>query len=162
MSKKYVLPLVIVGLLLVGVALLGVTLVTSNDEFVKDITLIESDFTHKSLEFSANGLKPGDVREYTINLKGKSSGNYTLNLDFAEVKEGALKNFVDVTLEQGETHYTYKLCELLEGKTVSFTCKIGVTNATVIKVIYSMPIETGNEAQNATADFAINLTAEKF
>lgn len=162
MRKKYVLPIVIVALLLVGVALLTMVLSTTNNEFVKNITLNEKDITRESLEFSANGLKPGDVREYTINLKGKSVGIYTLVFDFVEVENGTLKNFVDVAMQYGQESYTFKLSELLEGKTVSFQCRIGVKDSTVVKVIYSMAVDIGNEAQSATTDFAINLTAEKF
>ena len=160
--KKYVLPVVIAVMLLVGVTIWTVVLLTTDNEFVKDITLKEKDVTRESLEFSANGLKPGDVREYTINLKGKSAGNYTLNLDFVEVDDGALKNYVDVALQYGDKSYTYKLSDLLDGKAVSFNCRIGISSATVIKVIYSMPTDTGNEAQKATCDFRVNLTAEKF
>ena len=160
--KKYVLPIATVVLLLVGVAILTVALLTNNNEYVKDITLKGNDVTRESLEFSAGGLKPGDVKEYTINLKGKSAGNYTLNFDFVEMDDGALKNYVDVALQYGGKSYTYKLSELLDGKTVSFNCRVGVSNATVIKVIYSMPLSAGNEAQKATCDFRVNLTAEKF
>ena len=159
--KKYVLPIVTVVLLLVGVAIWTVVLLTTNNEFVKDITLNEKDITHETLEFSAGGLKPGDVREYKINLKGKSAGIYTLKLDFVETDNGALKNYVDVALQYGGKSFTYKLSELLEGKTVSFECHIG-TKATVIELIYSIPQDIGNEAQKATCDFKVNLTAEKF
>ena len=162
MSKKYVLPIAAVMLLIVGVALLITVLTTANDDVVQDITLSANDITRESLEFSANGLMPGDVREYTINLKGKSAGSYNVMLDFGVVEDGALKNFVDVTVQQGDRAHTYKLYELLDGKPVSFNCRIGSMQATVIKVIYSMPAEIGNEAQNASVDFAINLTAEKF
>ena len=161
MRLKYVLPIVAVILLLSGVAILTMVLWTTNDGFVRDISLKENGTTRESLEISANGLKPGDVREYTINIKGKSSGTYALNFDFVEVNSGALKNYVDVSLQYGDQTYNYKLCELLEGKPVSFNCRIG-GGTTVIKVIYSMSQDTGNEAQRTSTDFTVNLTAEKF
>ncbi|MCH5152453.1 MAG: hypothetical protein J1F68_00625 [Clostridiales bacterium] len=159
--RKYVLPIVTVVMLLVGVGLLVTVLLTTDNDLMKDITLNDNDITREKLEFSASGLNPGDVREYTINLKGKSAGTYMLNFDFVEVDNGALKNYVDVALQYGQDCYTYRLSELLEGKTVSFNCRIGA-KTTVIKVIYSMPLDTGNEAQNATTHFTVNLTAEKF
>lgn len=162
MKYKFILPIAAVLLLLCGITLLATQLYTPNSDVIKEITLKDTEITSEILEFSASGLKPGDVREYTINLNGKSAGSYNLNFDFAIVKDGTLKNFVDVTLQQGKSSYTYKLSELLNGKTVSFTCNIGINSATAIKIIYSMSIDIGNEAQNATADFAINLTAEKF
>ena len=161
MRLKYVLPIVAVVLLLVGVAILTTVLLATNDEFVKDVSLKENDITRESLEFSANGLNPGDVREYTINLKGKSAGTYALSFDFVEVGNGALKNFVDVALQYGDKTFNYKLAELLDGKPVSFNCRIG-GGTTVIKVIYSMSQDTGNEAQRTSTDFTVNLTAEKF
>lgn len=161
MRLKYFLPIAAVVMLLLGLAILVAVLPTANDAFAREITLKDNDVTRETLEFSASGLKPGDTKEYTINLKGKSVGNYELSFEFVEVKKGALKNFVDVTLQYGKDSYTYRLYELLEGKTVRFNCRIGAMDATVIKVIYSMSTSVGNEAQNETTDFRVNLTATK-
>ena len=161
MKLKIFFPIAAAVLLLVGAGLLAVILLTPNNDFVKDITLKDNDITSETLNFSANGLKPGDEREYTLNINGKSAGSYKLYFDFVESQSGALKDFVNVTLLYGDKGETYALSDLLNGAAVCINCNVGVTSGAVIKVIYSMPIGVGNEAQNATTDFAINLTAAK-
>ena len=155
------LPIAAVLLLLVGVALMAVLLTTPNNTLVHDVTLDDNQVTHDSLNFSVNGLLPGQERGYTVNLKGTRSGNYAVSLEFVEKNEGALKNYIDVTVRCGENERIYKLSELLGGTTVSITCKVTAAQPTVIQVIYTIPQEVGNDAQNATADFVINLTAEQ-
>ena len=161
MKLKIILPIAAVALLLVGVVLLALTLGLPKNEFVKDLTLNDSDVTQENIELSANGLIPGDSREYTLNFKGKATGNYSLSFEFVEVGQGALKDFVDVTLQCGENVYSYKLAQLLDGTSVNFHCRISTQEVTVVKIIYSMSEDVGNGAQNATADFTINITAKK-
>ena len=161
MKLKIFLPIAAAVLLLVGAALLAVLMTTPNNNLVQDVTLKDNDVTRESLEFSANGLLPGEARGYTINLKGSSAGSYAVKLEFVEVTDGALKEYVEVTVRCGDQEHTYKLSELLAGTTVEVSCKVKAKETTVIEVIYEIPEEVDNSAQSATADFVINLTAEQ-
>ena len=161
MKLKIILPIAAVVLLLVGVVLMGLTLASPNSSFIKDVTLNDSGTTQETLEMSANGLTPGDVREYTLNFKSQSSGSYMLNFQFVELSDGALKDFVKVTLLCDDSSATYNLSDLLGGEVATLKVKVVSKQNCVVKVIYEIPIEVGNEAQNATADFTVNLTAEK-
>lgn len=163
MKKLHLILIAVVAVLLAGVVMLAVVLF-NNNEFIKNITLSPDGTTSEKLEFSANGMGPGGKpREYTINLKSKLSDRYIVTLEFEETEEGTLKNFVNVTLQFGdEEPTTYLLAELLDGQTVTFECNINSGATFSIKVTYAIPSEVGNEAQGATADFDIILTAERF
>ena len=160
MKLKIILPIVAVALLLFGVVLMALTLASPNSSFIKDVTL-NDDGVEQELEMSANGLIPGDSREYTLNLKGQSTGDYSLNFAFVVLNDGALKDFVKVTLQCGDKSDTYNLSDLLGGQVATLKIKTIAKQTTVVKVIYSIPSEVGNEAQNATVDFTVNLSADK-
>lgn len=160
MPKKYILLAAIAAVMILGVVILAVV-ISTGDDFVHNITLAENGRTMQKLEFSVSGLAPGGSREYTLNLKSQVDAHYSIALDFAEQGDGALKNFVDVTILCGEQSHTYSLADLFEGKTTQFDLDIGRGRSAVITITYSMPQSVGNEAQGATADFVINLTAER-
>ena len=161
MKLKIFLPIAAVALLLFGVVLLALTVSSPHSELVKDVTLSDTDVTQETLETSANGLIPGDSREYTLNFKGQSSGNYTLKFQFVELNDGALKDSVKVTFVYGDKSDEYDLAYLLKGNIVTLNIKVLPKQATTLKLIYSIPLTVGNEAQNATADFVINLSGDK-
>ena len=87
--------------------------------------------------------------------------NYKLKFEFEEIEDGELKKYVYVKLQYGDKSEERKLSDLLNGETISFDCKVDTKKVTVIKVTYSMPSKIGNEAQKATSDFVIKLTAEQ-
>lgn len=159
MKVKRILLIALALVILLGVVLVAL-LLANNDKIVKNIKLKEDGITKESLEFSANGLHPGDEKEYTINITSSVVGKYSVKFDFIEDKDGLLKSFIDVTLTYGDTSYTYTLAELLDGQTINFVCDVSNEPA-VITVKFVMPIETGNEAQGTYADFFANLTIER-
>ena len=160
MKLKYILPIAAVILLIFGVVLMAITLTSSDEEFVKNITLNDKEVTKENIEFSANGLNPGETKQYTINLAGSSSGEYAFTLDFVEQQDGALKDYVDVTVWYGEESQTFKLSELLNGRSINFRYTFDTHGKAVIKIAYSIPIEIGNEAQNVTSDFTVTITVK--
>lgn len=153
---KRILLIALAVTILLGIVLVAL-LLSTNDKLVKNIKLKEDDVVKENLEFIANGLHPGDTKEYTLNITSKIAGDYTVDFEFIEEKHGLLKNFIDVTLEYEGTSYTYKLVELLDGQTIQFTCHISKEPA-VILVRFVMPIDVGNEAQGTSADFFASLT----
>lgn len=159
MKVKRILLIALALVILLGIVLV-VLLLVNNDKIVKNIKLKEEGVTKEKLAFSANGLHPGDEKEYTLNITSKVAGKYSIHFDFIEDKDGLLKSFIDVTLTYGEQSYTYSLAELLDGQTVDFVCEVS-NDPAVITVKFVMPIETGNEAQGTYADFFADLTIER-
>lgn len=136
----------------VGIAVICIVLTTNKTLKIK---LDDSGVTHAELKFSANGLLPAESREYSVVLQAKTSGTYNVTLEFVG-ENSILGDFVDVTVEYDGGKAEHSLAEMLNGETVEFTCEIAKKSA--IKIIYTMPEETGNEAQGASADFDILLT----
>lgn len=162
MSKRNIILIAIVAVILAGVVLLAVVMF-NNNEFIKNITLSEDGVTHETLEFSANGLHPGETRAYTLNLKSVITDRYIISFAFEETKDGELKNYIDVILTYGDEKYECKLADLLDGQTLSFeNVAIEADETAVITITYYMPEDVGNEAQKTTADFDIILTATRF
>lgn len=139
----------------VGIAVICIVLTTNNSIKIK---LDDSGVTQAELKFSANGLEPTESREYSILLQASSSGTYNVTLEFVGEKS-ILGDFVDVTVEYEGGKAENSLANLLNGETVEFTCEI--TKKSAIKIIYTMPEDTGNEAQGASADFDILLTVAR-
>lgn len=164
MSKRNFILIAVVAVILAGVVLLAVVMLNNND-FVKNVTLSENGITHETLEFSANGLHPGDTREYTLNLTSPISDRYIIEFAFEETYDGKLKEYIDVTVKcsGSEGWYEYKLVDLLDGQTLTFNNVVFEADEEVVFTItYTMPLDVGNEAQRATADFYIHLTATRF
>lgn len=164
MKLKIFLPIAAVVLLLAGVVLLALTLASPSNDFIKDVTLNDNGTTQETLEMSANGLIPGDSREYTLNFKGQSTGSYALNFEFVEIRNSFPEDSVKVTFKYGEKEdesATYDLLDLLGGQVVTLKLKVVAKRATAVRVIYWLPLEVGNDAQNAAVDFVVNLSADK-
>lgn len=139
----------------VGIAIICIVLTTNKTIKIK---LDDSGVTQAELKFSANGLEPAESREYSILLQASTSGTYNVTLEFVGEKS-ILGDFVDVTVEYEGGKAENSLANLLNGETVEFTCEI--TKKSAIKIIYTMPEDTGNEAQGASADFDILLTVAR-
>jgi len=150
---------------LVSVMVTGVTLVyylqsNPQENFERNVTLESEGVTEETFEFSALDLKPGDVIEYKINLNNATEDLYEVSLVFTEEKDGGLKEYVDVELQCGNRKVSKKLKALFEDSNpVKFDCKVGSGEIPVVYVRYIMQESVGNEAQDATADFKIVLTA---
>lgn len=114
----------------------------------------------ETVEFSSVNIKPGDSDEYVLALTSQLPGDCVLTLDFEEIEKGKLKQYLDVKIEmEGETLYEGSLEDLFEEENVlTKRCQIKKRKKYEIKVTYSMPLEVGNEAKRATADFLLNIT----
>ena len=159
MKKKYILGIVLIAAIIFGIILLIVQC-SSDKDFVKNVTLSENGVTREELEFSAANLKPGDSRDYILNLKCKTDGKYAIGLAFSEEKDGGLRNYVTVTITYEDFSVAYTLDELFKGRIVELDCNIS-SDPAQIHVIFTMPSEVGNEAQGAETDFIVILTAER-
>ena len=105
-------------------------------------------------------LKPGESYYYTVILACKTEGRYEITLQFEEIKKGGLENYVNVETSCNGTVHHNALNALLESEDgITFICELKKSPATEIKILYSMPVEVGNEAQGTELDFNVSLTA---
>ncbi len=103
-------------------------------------------------------LRPGEDFEYKVKFKSRAADDYDIGIEFKEVGESTLKDFVNVEICYGEEVYVHTLCEMLdENKKVNFVCALGEEPAQ-ITIRFSMPEEVGNEAQGTVADFDVLLS----
>lgn len=151
---KIVLIAICVALAFTGVAIWGLVQ-KSGDELKENTTIKIEGETSKTLHANLSGFYPGASKEYTINLSGDSAKDYEISLSFRDDNSEGLKNYLTVEIVTGEKSIEKSLSELLEGKEITLG-----KNATEIKIAYSMPTETGNEAQGASAAFYIDLKAK--
>ncbi len=107
-------------------------------------------------------LYPGSQELMELNVKSKLSGNFEVALEFSEIDDGGLKNFITVEiLFDGEVKVIKNLYELLDGNKITFDCKINSSIRSNLKIIYKMPIETDDTAQDTTASFNVGLKIDK-
>ncbi len=132
----------------------------AQSDFTEEITVEINGATTSVLKIGELNLKPGEDREYAVKLKSRADGEYKIGLNFAETTDGGLKGFIDTEITCGGETYTKTLLELLSGEEeIAFICPLKGDVATRIFIHYYMPIEVGNEAQGAVADFDVVLTA---
>lgn len=117
-----------------------------------------------SEEYTVSNLKmyPGSQEVNELLIKSKVSGNFEIDLEFSEITSGELKNFVMVeVLFDGELKANERLSSLLDGNKITFGCEINSSSRSSLIIIYKMPIETGDTAQDTTASFNVGLKIDK-
>lgn len=145
-------------LLIAGTAVTGYMLLNLDSRDIIDVELNEQGSA--TVEFTSDGIKPGDTLEYVLAVDSELPGTCVLTLDFEEIKKGTLKDHLYVTVEvEGEVLCETLLSELLvSDEPLSTTVKVSKREAFEIKVRYALPLETGNEAKNASVDYLLNIT----
>lgn len=131
-------------------------------KFENSITVTENGVTESILTVKDLTLTPGAARDYHVNLVCDATGLYHIIVDYEEVHDGGMKDFVDVRIMFGEREiFNGCLGRLLDGEIVTFDGELDHSEPLVLSFYYEMPIETGNEAQGTSADFDIVLTIRK-
>ena len=149
---------VVCGFILAGVGLTVGVLVGSKDRNTLRVELQEG--KPESIVFEDLNMAPGKSTEYTISLTNDVTGDCALSFSFEELEDSPLKQYVYATVEiNGESVCDELLADLLDGHEITTDITLHRSEPTTVTVRYSMPVEIGNEAQNTTASFQINLTA---
>ena len=119
-----------------------------------------------AVEFSELDLIPGESVEYDVNLHSEMNVEAFVTLEFKridEIPEGVakLEDYAYARIMLGDEVLCESLIsELLNNETrVTFECAIGTDDHCNLKIMYYMPSEVGNEAQNAEASFEMIITA---
>lgn len=114
----------------------------------------------ESVEFQDLSLSPGEQSQYTISLKKGEIERYEVSLHFEATGSATIAKYTDVRVEMnGELLCERKLSECFNDEALTFDCDFSDQEKYDVTVIYSMPKDVGNEAQNAQADFVLNITA---
>lgn len=117
----------------------------------------------KEITFESLALVPGDECEYDVVLKrdrAQSYGTYILTLDFVEIAESPLKEYARVRILLDDTPvYDELLVTAMDDENLVMTVDFEGRKKADMKIQYYLPLEVGNEAKKATAQFKLVLTA---
>lgn len=145
-------------LILIGVALTTYMMTTPNQRNVINVH-IENGKT-QAIKFEDLCLIPGEECEYTILLDSVAASNYDLMFDFHETEEKTLKNYAYARIEiNDEVICDQLLATLFDGDDMTLPVDLTEDKKTAIKIVYYLPEDVGNEAQNAEAIFELLITA---
>ena len=146
-------------LILIGVLLAYLTLTRKSDPDVIEVRLTNGKTNIVSFEDLA--LIPGQSAQYTVKLKPGLSSTCTLGLDFVEVgSQNSLKDYARVRVMAKDTVlYDESMAIAFEKEGLVFPVNFLMRQNTELEIIYYLPIEVGNEAENAEAAFELHLTA---
>ncbi len=119
------------------------------------------------VEFRDLEMHPGDSAEFDLAITHEVEGECQLTLDFidsapAEVTNN-LKEYIKVIIIfNGEKIYEEDLTKAIDAELAPIDCVLDEKEPVEMKIIYLMPIEVGNEAENAEAfiDLAIKVSNE--
>ena len=115
-----------------------------------------------TVNFDDLALLPGHSSEYKIFLGGDVKNDCNVTLKFAESGDKDLKKFVYAKIEyNGKNVYGKDMLleELFKADAVTFPCELSNGEDHIIKITYYMPVEVSNEAENAEADFVLEIVA---
>ena len=150
---KYIIIIISVVLTLTGVVIWGTL---QNNDNLEENTVVEiNGETSKTLKADIKGLYPGQTVDYTISLTGDYAEEYSTTLNFFGDNGGALKKYMLVCIATENVTLEKPLQELLDGEAISLGQ--GISQVTIS---YTMPIETGDEAQGASVVFYVELNAK--
>ncbi len=144
---------------LIGVAI-GIRNMNKRDANVTDTTIMVDGEELTTSEVSLSGMAPGETKAYTMSLTADKQGTYEVTLDFQGEGDNSLGAYVMVCITIGDSVIDEALLsEYLDGRAVNFRCDLTPETERLLKVTYAMDVDIGNEAQGATADFVIVLSA---
>lgn len=152
---KVVLILVCVAMAFTGVGIY-MSLQSQNKLEANTQINVEGETTSQTLKAKLTGFYPGCTQQYQISLNGELADSYTVTLSFRnDKKQGGLENFITVVISTSNFTLEKPLKDLLNDEVIDLG-----TNASQITISYTMPTDTGDEAQGTTCDFYVDLTAK--
>ena len=145
------------AMLLIGVGMTGWMLGTRDD---REAVRIDLDGQIDPIGFENLCLIPGESCSYTFRMKGDVAKEYDVHLRFEETEEKTLKNFAYVRIEtNGQVLCDELMATAFEGEGIELHVDLSQVKQQDLIITYYMPLEVGNEAQNAEAIFDLLITA---
>lgn len=152
----YIIVLTIVTIITVGIISKYLSAYTEKDNELN----VNGNYASKEFKVDLKNFSPGSSQSFEIDINIKRRKPYIVTLDYNELEAGTLKEFLNVMIKvNGEKICEKSLKELLESDTViTFESIKKATGPIKIEFEYNMPVEVGNEAQNATSKIKIDIT----
>ncbi len=163
MSKK--IPdffiLITVFVIMLGLVL-GVWVYTSQDKFFNEKTFVLNDRSQSEFSVDLSDIYPGRTISYKICLKANKGDYFNITIELDELGESSLADFLGFEIRyEGETIDKASLKEYVEGKKCNFKADFSEKKTVEVEFVYIMDVGVGDEAQGATADFNIVLSAKR-
>lgn len=115
----------------------------------------------ETVPFEKLGLVPGDSVTYDLYLSTTDGPTKSVYLEFYEVQDSPLKDFVRVRILVNDEELCDELLgDLMDSGKIDFNMDLSVGDECKVTLVYYMPIEVGNEAANAEAWFDLCITAQ--
>ncbi len=162
LNRNFKRILLIIASLLI---LIGIVLMAWAYFIHREKTVIKVDLgLSESIKFEELCLLPGEQCDYDLKfVKNGSENSYELTLKFRELEtkeEHRLQEFAYARIEAGgEILYDELLIDAFEDEGLTLTVNFKEDINTELKILYYLPIDVGNEAQNAEALFELLITA---
>ena len=152
-----IIMVVLSSMLLIGVAMTIWMLLTRED---REGVRVDLDEPIAPIGFEHLCLIPGESCTYTLHLRGDGVSKYDVCLQFVETEEKTLKHFTYIRIESNGVVLCDELMEkVFEGDGIELQVDLRRTKQQDVTITYYMPLEVGNEAQNAEAFFDLLITA---
>ena len=151
---KFILVLITSALSLIGVLLF---IHFQKSTAPNQITVTINEETTKNLKIDLENIVPGSETSYTINIDSKYFNDFDFSISFYEKDDpGELSNYLSLSISANEFKINKSFKEILNKNE---TFDLG-SNVKQISLIYIMDENVGNEAQNAYANFYIDLMSK--
>ena len=137
-------------------------IIDTSDDFSKKVVIRNEGEIVKTFEVSDLSLLPSESKEYEIELVSIHEGKFFVTIDYEELEDGGLSEFVSVIikLDDGNEYYRGYLKDLFDEELLLDMC-FEANVSQKFTITYSMPIEVGNEAKYTYSDFNINITIKR-
>ena len=123
---------------------------------------IEVDGQEDMLEFEGIGLIPGSELSYEIQLEGKLDYVSHLNFRFKADEDQPLADYVYAKVFiDGEEKCDELLSALLQRSKTVIDCPLSRGEKRVVKIVYYMPIDTGDGAKRTEATFQLYISMSR-
>lgn len=121
---------------------------------------LSSGINSERVKFEDVALVPGEETGYTVRFLSDVSDEYDVSFTFSDGTDGTLNEHLCVKMELGgEILCDKPLNELIEEGPYKTVLSLTRNKYSDVIVTYYMPSETGNEAQSATGEFELFITA---
>jgi hypothetical protein len=137
-------------------------IIDTSDDFSEKVVIRNEGEIIKTIEVSNLSLVPSESKVYEIELVSIHEGKFFVTLDYEELENGGLSEFVSVIikLDDGNEYYRGYLKDLFDDEILLNMC-FEANVSQKITITYLMPIEVGNEAMHTYSDFNINITIKR-
>lgn len=143
-----------------AIAISGVAILLAMKKYMplEPVTTISiNKATTKSLKVDLHDVNPGTEHSYVIKLDTVDPSAFFISVAFLkDADSGDLDKYLTLTLLANETKIEKPLYEVLSNKEKA---DLG-NNVEEISITYAMDSSVGNEAQNLSTKFQIQLTAK--